>query len=238
MAMIKVGDVVSYMDMCQEEGAALQRGMNYRLGKAYSIVLMSVRVGAPYADKVKEEGSVLIYEGHDVSRTSDNPIPKMVDQPLTLPSGKLTQNGLFFQAAKGYKRKQRDPERVKVYEKVNTGIWVYNGLFQLVDAWLEEVSAGDGIRNVCKYKLELSDDDDVQHNEDSRVGIEHDRIIPAPVKLEVWKRDKGRCVMCESKENLHFDHIIPYSRGGSSLTSKNIQLLCMSHNLAKRDKIE
>ena len=64
MAMIKVGDVVSYMDMCQEEGAALQRGMNYRLGKAYSIVLMSVRVGAPYADKVKEEGSVLIYEGH------------------------------------------------------------------------------------------------------------------------------------------------------------------------------
>jgi|TARA_B100000315_G_scaffold89854_1_gene82602 hypothetical protein len=33
MAMIKVGDVVSYIDMCQEEGiGALQRGMNYPLG--------------------------------------------------------------------------------------------------------------------------------------------------------------------------------------------------------------
>lgn len=57
---------------------------------------MSVRVGAPYADRVEEEGSVLIYEGHDVSRTSDNPIPKIVDQPLAFPSSKLTQNGLFF----------------------------------------------------------------------------------------------------------------------------------------------
>lgn len=63
-------------------------------------------------------------------------------------------------------------------------------------------------------------------------------MIPSLVKVQVWKRDKGRCVICKSKDNLHFDHIIPYSKGGSSLTADNIQLLCARHNLAKHDKIE
>jgi 5-methylcytosine-specific restriction endonuclease McrA len=56
--------------------------------------------------------------------------------------------------------------------------------------------------------------------------------------MEIWKRDKGRCVICGSHDNLHFDHIIPYSKGGSSLVAENIQLLCARHNLAKKDKIE
>ena len=43
--------------------------------------------------------------------------------------------------------------------------------------------------------------------------------------------------MCGSEENLHFDHIIPFSRGGSSLTANNVQLLCARHNLEKRDRI-
>lgn len=64
------------------------------------------------------------------------------------------------------------------------------------------------------------------------------RLIPKEVKIEVWKRDKGRCVNCGSTENLHFDHIIPFSKGGSSLDSKNIQILCSKCNLAKHDKIE
>ncbi len=43
--------------------------------------------------------------------------------------------------------------------------------------------------------------------------------------------------MCGSNINLHFDHDIPFSKGGSSLTSKNIQLLCEKCNLKKHDKI-
>jgi len=72
----------------------------------------------------------------------------------------------------------------------------------------------------------------------TEIDIEHSRVIPASVKLEVWKRDKGCCVKCGSHENLHFDHIIPYSKGGSSLVAENIQLLCIKHNLQKRDNIE
>jgi 5-methylcytosine-specific restriction endonuclease McrA len=55
--------------------------------------------------------------------------------------------------------------------------------------------------------------------------------------LEVWRRDKGKCVQCGSTDNLHFDHILAYSRGGTSLKAENIQLLCARHNLQKSDKI-
>src|SRR5262249_45277635 len=64
--------------------------------------------------------------------------------------------------------------------------------------------------------------------------IEHRRLIPTWVKLEVWKRDGGKCVRCGSADNLHFDHDLPFSKGGTSISTANVQLLCARHNLAKR----
>jgi 5-methylcytosine-specific restriction endonuclease McrA len=64
------------------------------------------------------------------------------------------------------------------------------------------------------------------------------RVIPTAVKLEVWKRDGGKCAKCGAAEDLHFDHIIPWSRGGSSTTADNVQLLCGRHNIEKHAKIE
>jgi HNH endonuclease len=231
--MINPGEVISYLDMCQEEGANLQRGMNFHFRGSHSVILMSLRPGAPYADRVEENGRVLIYEGHDIPRTAETPAPKTVNQPMYSPNGKPTQNGLFFQAAQRFKVQNGKPERVRVYEKIRPGIWVFNGLFRLVDAWQE---AGSG-RQVFKFRLEL---DETERRGTKAVSndLEHNRIIPTEVKLEVWKRDKGRCVKCGSRDNLHFDHIIPYSKGGSSLIAKNVQLLCARHNLAKRDRIE
>jgi 5-methylcytosine-specific restriction endonuclease McrA len=93
-----------------------------------------------------------------------------------------------------------------------------------------------GKRKVFKFRLRMVDD--LPLTEQSRTFSEHDRVIPTQVKLEVWKRDKGRCVKCGRSDNLHFDHIIPYSLGGSSKDGENIQLLCARHNLEKRDAIE
>jgi len=226
------GDVISYLEMCSKEGVNLQRGMNYHLHSNVSVILMSLRHGAPYADKVEENGRVLIYEGHDTPRNDTNPYPKQIDQPMRNPIGTLTQNCLFYQAALSYKKEENKAELVKVYEKIHPGIWVYNGIFRLIDAW-QEVS---NYRKVFKFRLELIEEEvDLDSRRDT---IEHNRLIPKEVKLTVWKRDKGRCVICGSKDNLHFDHIIPYSKGGSSLVADNIQLLCARHNIAKRDKIE
>ena len=143
--MIKPGDVISYLEMCHEEGVNLQRGINFKLGGTYSVILMSLRSGAPYADRIEDNGRILIYEGHDIPKRQNDINPKKID---------------------------------------------------------------------------------------------HGRLIPAQVKLEVWKRDRGKCILCGSTDNLHFDHIIPYSKGGSSLVAENIQLLCARHNIAKRDKID
>ncbi len=61
------------------------------------------------------------------------------------------------------------------------------------------------------------------------------RYIPQQVKLEVFHRDKGRCVKCGSNQQIEFDHIIPVSLGGSS-TANNVQLLCQSCNRTKGNR--
>ena len=208
--------------------------MNFRLQGSTSVILMSVRPGAPYADRIEDEGHTLIYEGHDCPKTTNEPYPKRVDQPKSNPNGTPTQNGLFAEAARRHREQNTPPELVKVFEKIRSGIWVYNGIFELIDYWTETF----GERKVFKFKLRLSSSD--HHLERSVIepDLEDDRIIPSAVKLEVWKRDQGRCRKCGTNQGLHFDHIIPYSRGGSSKDPENIQILCGRHNLQKRDNIE
>ncbi len=230
---LKPGDVISYIEMCQDESVNLQRGMNFRLKGRYSVILMSLRHNAPYADRVEDNGKTLIYEGHDIPRYNKTQDPKLVSQEMQNPGGSLTQNGLFYKAAHDYKNKKSAAEIVKVYEKIHSGIWAYNGLFKLVDSWKEEWNK----RKVFKFRLEINGGD-CKSNQQEYFDLMHNRLIPTPVKLAVWKRDKGKCIKCNSSDNLHFDHIIPYSKGGSSLVAENIQLLCARHNIEKRDRIE
>jgi 5-methylcytosine-specific restriction endonuclease McrA len=56
--------------------------------------------------------------------------------------------------------------------------------------------------------------------------------IPDDVKMFVWQRDNGRCVKCGSNKSLEFDHIIPFSQGGSN-TARNLQILCETCNRSK-----
>ncbi len=232
MATFAQGAVISHHEMCGAEGAALQRGMNFQLRDGKSVILMSLRQGAPYADHLEQDGRVLVYEGHDIPRRRGGADPKRVDQQSVTETGRLTQNGLFERAALAYKSGRSPAEIVRVYEKIKSGIWVYNGLFRLTDAWRDK----SGPRRVFKFRLELMSDFTAASERPSSL-IEHDRVIPTAVKLEVWKRDGGRCVQCGSKENLHFDHVIPYSKGGSSKDPRNIQILCARHNIQKRDEI-
>jgi hypothetical protein len=56
--------------------------------------------------------------------------------------------------------------------------------------------------------------------------------IPETVRHEVMRRDQRRCVDCGSQEKLEFDHIIPWSEGGSN-TARNLELRCESCNRKK-----
>ena len=156
-------EIIPYLEMCSREGVSLQRGMNFSLGGTHSVILMSVRAGAPYDDRLEDDGTTLIYEGHDEPNTHGGPDPKSIDQPQFSDSGRPTQNGLFHQAAQ-------------------------------------------------------------DHHASAR-------------KLVAWKRDGGKCRECGATDELHFDHIVPVAKGGTSLAAENVQLLCGRHNLEKRDRI-
>jgi hypothetical protein len=69
------------------------------------------------------------------------------------------------------------------------------------------------------------------------VGERAKRSISQDVKIAVSARDGGRCRQCGSTHQLHFDHVIPISRGGAN-TVANIQLLCGACNRAKGAKLK
>lgn len=219
-------EILTYWEMCAREKGSLQRGMYYKEAPAISVVLMSRRPGAPYEDSLSDDGIELIYEGHDAKRERGVD-PKSVDQPRVLPSGEPTENSKFARAAE-----QPKEALVRVYEKLRSGIWSDKGLFKLTG--YEYMDAGT--RRVFKFHMRLSDvpDDIVQRREVD----EFRRAIPAWVKQAVYKRDKGRCVICGAQDQLHFDHEFPFSKGGTGLSPSNVRILCTRHNLQKGAKIE
>lgn len=59
----------------------------------------------------------------------------------------------------------------------------------------------------------------------------------ARLKVQVLMRDGNRCRLCgvecnDGLHNIHFDHIIPWSKGGETVL-ENLQVLCNDCNLAK-----
>ncbi|MCH8151658.1 MAG: HNH endonuclease [Planctomycetes bacterium] len=225
--MIRYKAIISYPEIVKREGIMLQRGMNFRVNLKYSIILMSVRKGAPYNDQWHDDTGLLEYEGHDVPRRGDLD-PKAIDQPMEHPGGRLTENGKFYQAARAYKEGHAPADIVQVYEKIAQGIWSNRGRFELVDATMKS----DGTRNVFRFFLRPTTTPAA-----AEPILRDSRVIPTAVKVEVWRRDHGRCVLCGSRKNLHFDHDVPYSKGGSSITTENVRLLCAKHNLEKSNRI-
>lgn len=58
------------------------------------------------------------------------------------------------------------------------------------------------------------------------------RYISETTKKVIYARNGGLCQCCGSSQNLEYDHITPYSCGGTSDAS-NIQLLCQKCNRSK-----
>ena len=228
-------EIISYRDMCDLENVqTLQRGMNFRLNPNYSVILMSQRKNAPYNDTIYDDGLTIEYEGHDIPKTNPKIDPKAVDQPLTTKSGRLTQNGLFAQAVDDYKMNGKLPEIIRVYEKLFDGVWSEKGFFKLIDY---KHVMHDG-RKVFRFILEETEVDLVGDKLRENALRQRRRVIPSDIKKLVWARDGGKCVLCGAMDELHFDHDLPYSKGGTSISAENVRILCARHNLQKSDKIE
>ena len=49
---MNVDDIISYAQLVAEERVNLQKGMNFGIGRNYSVFLMSVRKGAPWQARI------------------------------------------------------------------------------------------------------------------------------------------------------------------------------------------
>lgn len=221
--------IVEWYDIARKEYVS-QKGMNFGINPNYSIILMSQRDNPPYNDRIYPDGITIEYEGHDVPKD----VNKEHDQEAYTTSRTLTENGKFIETVKKYKQ-TGTPEKVKVYEKIIPNRWSLKGMFDLVDYKI----VNDGKRNVFRFILKLTDNTNALPDQatDTRT-LPHTRLIPSSVKQEVYIRDQGKCVLCDSTENLHFNHNLPFSKGGTSLSADNIRILCQKCNLKKSNKIE
>jgi hypothetical protein len=134
-----------------------------------------------------------------------------------------------------YKQKTVEPR------KENHGtwgiVWYYKGnIYKIDDIYSDEQS-----------KLLILDEDDkerrrfenlnLKFNNPSSEGTINSRPrIPENVRIEVWRRDGGKCARCGSRDKLEYDHIVPISKGGSN-TARNIELLCEKCNRSKHDNV-
>lgn len=61
------------------------------------------------------------------------------------------------------------------------------------------------------------------------------RLPSERLKVQVLMRDGNKCALCGiivTGDNIHFDHIKPWSKGGETVL-ENLQILCEPHNLVK-----
>lgn len=152
------------------------------------------------------------------------------------------------QIEKHYDSTQKDPMLIFVnhifasfvtFKSSLTGVWLYrNTLFKFKSK--DEYSHD-------QTKLLVYDFYEKEQRKFARLkeSFERDKSfkivkrirIPEKVKIEVWRRDQGKCVECGRKELLEYDHVIPVSKGGSN-TTRNIQLLCEKCNRKKSNRIK
>ena len=124
-----------------------------------------------------------------------------------------------------------------------------------IKADVDEISEGNFLAVITNSPMELSAEYIQQFKDNlteqlrndgeyvTNIEVKHhsskqkrSRTISQDVKDRVWNRDGGKCIECGSNENLEFDHIIPFSKGGAN-TYRNIQLLCEPCNRSKSDII-
>jgi hypothetical protein len=104
-------------------------------------------------------------------------------------------------------------------------------------SWLKALEAFvEFINNDDEQKPEIEENisDKIQNTE---IEFKHKtkRQPSERLKVQVLMRDGNKCRLCGiilTGDNIHFDHILAWSKGGET-TLENIQVLCEAHNLAK-----
>jgi hypothetical protein len=137
----------------------------------------------------------------------------------------------------------RDPRAFRMWRWRELGLWdepgdtwVYRGFLYLVQ----------GSYSDEQFRLLILEDFDKERRKWETLKRKFDSAesqdvasrprIPESVRVEVWRRDGGKCARCGSREKLEYDHIVPLSKNGSN-TARNVELLCEKCNRSKGGNI-
>jgi len=93
----------------------------------------------------------------------------------------------------------------------------------------------DELQNSEKEDTEPQQDNSIIISEKEIIKHTTKRNITSRLKVQVLMRDGNKCKLCGitvAGENIHFDHIKPWSKGGETVL-ENLQVLCAEHNIAK-----
>lgn len=146
---VKLGDVLTYAELCREEGTDRLERMNFQLQGDRSVLLLDAEL-----ETIGHTDGGLVFEGHNAADAGDSVEPKTLDQPMLNSDGGLSQNGLFFQAAKEAANGLRPKPDIRLYVRTDDQHWVYRGSFKLQDAWTE-ASTPEGGRRVFRFRVSI-----------------------------------------------------------------------------------
>ena len=80
---------------------------------------------------------------------------KVENQPIINKDGSQSENGKFIDAWRMYQKGEREPAVIKVYRKIEKGVWVNLGFYQLIGVFKDSKSK----RTVYKFNLRPFDFD-------------------------------------------------------------------------------
>ncbi len=143
---------------------------------------------------------------------------------LYYPSGTIYE---FYLVDRSERSEIRNDEPSQQNHKEFGTVWVYKGSIYKIDGkYTNEQS-----------RLLILEEEDQEQRLFKRLNLKfnspysgedtlNSRLrIPENVRVEVWRRDGGKCARCGSRDKLEYDHIVPASMGGSN-SARNIELLC------------
>lgn len=126
-------------------------------------------------------------------------------------------------------------EVVPILEENQRKLWLYGDRFYWADSDLSKEDIYALIRAKERRTEKALANAHLQMQVEES-GKRSRAVIPREVREAVFIRDEGKCVDCGSRFEIQYDHILPFSRGGSNSES-NICLRCGDCNRRKSDSL-
>jgi hypothetical protein len=102
-----------------------------------------------------------------------------------------------------------------------------------LEAFIEYINSDSEIDQ--NISISAEDNCETMQKEEPLFKHQTKRFPSERLKVQVLMRDGNMCKLCGAivtGDNIHFDHIKPWSKGGETVL-ENLQVLCETHNLAK-----